>query len=151
MEILTSIDAAKSYPRGTFARHAGGLLRAFKSTSPIGDDPAAAGWEVMVDGIAGISVEQQGERNFAINVVMTSGPKLAKSFKIPAQIYRDVYREEKEYERGDTVTYGGSQWTVIAEKTSAKPGSDNSGWRLSVKKGVDARDTRVIAAQAGAK
>ena len=59
--------------------------------------------------------------------------------KFPIPIHRDVYQPEKQYERGDVVTYGGSQWTAQRD-TSERPGSENSGWMLSVKRGRDGKN-----------
>jgi hypothetical protein len=63
------------------------------------------------------------------------------SFAVPAQIYQGVYVEGKAYERGDTVTWGGSQWCA-KEATSAKPGAadqSSRAWVLCVKKGSDGK------------
>ncbi|WP_412063985.1 hypothetical protein [Rhizobium sp. SYY.PMSO] len=57
----------------------------------------------------------------------------------PVMIYRGVYREG-EYERGDTVTWGGSLWHCDAPKTNAKPGEGSPDWTLCAKKGRDGKD-----------
>lgn len=57
----------------------------------------------------------------------------------PAMIYRGVYREGS-YEKGDTVTWGGSLWHCDAEKTEEKPGDGSKAWTLCAKKGRDGRD-----------
>lgn len=61
--------------------------------------------------------------------------------KFPVPIYRNVFKEGEEYEPGDMVTWGGSVWHC-GEKTTAKPDSPDSGWRLAVKKGRDAKDAK---------
>lgn len=56
----------------------------------------------------------------------------------PVILYRDVWRAEAEYTRGDAVTFGGSMW-LATKTTSDKPGTSDS-WRLAVKHGRDGRD-----------
>lgn len=58
----------------------------------------------------------------------------ARSF---ADLYRDIYQDGEDYQRGDVVTWGGSLWLAKAE-TRAKPGTSED-WKLIVKKGADAR------------
>jgi integrin beta 3 len=57
----------------------------------------------------------------------------------PVPVYRDVYKEGAEYERGDMVTWGGALWHCDAP-TKDKPGTDN--WTLAVKKGRDGKDAK---------
>lgn len=57
----------------------------------------------------------------------------------PVPVYRDVYKEGSEYERGDMVTWGGALWHCDAP-TKDKPGTDN--WTLAVKKGRDGKDAK---------
>jgi hypothetical protein len=60
------------------------------------------------------------------------------TLKWPTVIYRGVWKE-REFAAGDSVTWGGSLW--IAEKdTAAKPDTPDSGWKLAVKKGRDAKN-----------
>lgn len=59
--------------------------------------------------------------------------------KWPTAIYRGVYKEDTEYERGDEVTWGGSQWHCD-QPTKDKPGTEN--WTLAVKKGRDGKDAK---------
>ncbi|WP_417585124.1 hypothetical protein [Pelagibacterium sp.] len=58
---------------------------------------------------------------------------------VPAMIYRGVYKEGQEYERGDTVTWGGSLWHCDAEKTIEKPDSAQKHWTLAAKRGRDGK------------
>jgi hypothetical protein len=81
-------------------------------------------------------VEHDGERGFTFKFVRGEMVKTFGAFCIPSQIYRGVYRPGQTYERGDTVTWGGSVWHCN-EKTSAKPGDGSGGWTLCVKKGSD--------------
>lgn len=59
--------------------------------------------------------------------------------KFPVQIYRGVFKEGTEYERGDTVTWGGCQWHCD-EPTKTKPDSEH--WTKCVNKGRDGKDAR---------
>lgn len=58
----------------------------------------------------------------------------------PVMIYRGVYEAGREYERGDTVTWGGSLWHCDARTTTAKPDSSEKHWTLAAKKGRDGRE-----------
>ena len=64
------------------------------------------------------------------------------SFEIefPVAIYRGVYENEREYAKGDMVTWAGSLWHAN-EATASKPGSDGP-WQLAAKKGRDGRDAK---------
>ncbi|GLQ36743.1 hypothetical protein GCM10007908_03630 [Rhizobium albus] len=57
---------------------------------------------------------------------------------IPTMIYRGVFNEGKKYERGDTVTFGGSLWHCD-EETDAKPGEGQKAWTLAAKRGRDGK------------
>lgn len=65
------------------------------------------------------------------------------SYKIelgfPVMLYRGVFTE-REYERGDTVTWAGSLWHCDAAKTTEKPGEGSSSWTLAAKRGRDGKD-----------
>ena len=58
------------------------------------------------------------------------------------QIYRGVYSPSATYERGDTVTYGGGQWTA-KETTSVRPDEHSPdgkrAWQLSVMRGREGK------------
>lgn len=65
--------------------------------------------------------------------------------KLPVMIYRGVYTAGKSYERGDSVTWGGAQWTALQD-TDAKPGESapaSRAWALAVKAGRDGKDGKV--------
>lgn len=129
LEILPSIDPAKSYPRSIYARHAGGLWRSFETTDGM------KGWECIVEGIAGFTLSQSDEdpRAFSFEVRTSGGAVQAKSFRIPSLIYKRVW-QEGEYESGDMVTWAGSVWHCT-EPTKEKPGDGATGWQLAVKRG----------------
>ncbi len=60
-------------------------------------------------------------------------------FYAPVPVYRDVW-EQKQYQRGDLVTWAGATWHCN-EETLSKPGEGRA-WTLCVKKGRDGRDGR---------
>lgn len=134
LEILPFIDEEKSYPRGSYATHNGGLWRAYEKTHGI------RGWECLVDGVAGIDIQQSEQRSFTLTVNRTSGASETKSFDVPVMIYQGVFKSGQEYLPGDTVTWGGSLWHCD-EQTQDKPGEAGSkGWTLAAKRGRDGRD-----------
>ncbi|MEI4482226.1 MULTISPECIES: hypothetical protein [unclassified Phyllobacterium] len=57
---------------------------------------------------------------------------------VPTMIYRGVFKEGETYEKGDTVTWGGSIWHCDQE-TTEKPDASKA-WRLAVKRGRDGKD-----------
>lgn len=134
LEILPFIDEGKSYPRGSYATHNGGLWRAYEKTHGI------RGWECLVDGVADIDIKQSEQRCFTLTVKRTSGASETKSFDVPVMIYQGVFKSGQEYLPGDTVTWGGSLWHCD-EQTQDKPGEAGSkGWTLAAKRGRDGRD-----------
>lgn len=134
LEILPFIDEEKSYPRGSYATHNGGLWRAYEKTHGM------RGWECLIDGVADIDIQQSEQRSFTLTVNRTSGASEAKSFDVPVMIYQGVFKSGQEYLPGDTVTWGGSLWHCD-EQTQDKPGEAGSkGWTLAAKRGRDGRD-----------
>jgi hypothetical protein len=135
LEILPAIEDARSYPRGSYAKHAGGLWRAFEATHGM------RGWECLLEGIAS-ETEQLGEdgRTVTRTTVYSSGRAFERSFAMAVVLDKGVYKPDATYAPGDAVTWGGSIW--IAQKHEgaySKPGTAGSGWRLSVKAGRDGR------------
>jgi hypothetical protein len=57
----------------------------------------------------------------------------------PVMIYRGVFKDGQKYERGDTVTWGGSLWHCDSD-TQEKPGEGSTTWTLCAKKGRDGKD-----------
>lgn len=146
LDILDGIDPQKSYPRGTVAAYRGGLIKAERRTGPIGDSLAAAGWRVILRGVAGTEVEPSDDlRTLSIRVTHTDGEVVERTLRSPSLIYRGVFREGGDdgsgYQGGDAVTFGGSLWVALRATTS-KPGEGSPDWRLAVKKGRDGRDGR---------
>lgn len=134
LEIQPFIDEGKSYPRGSYATHNGGLWRAYEKTHGM------RGWECIVDGVSDVDISMNGQRNFTVTVNRASGTSDKKAFDIPAMVYRGVFKSGYEYLPGDTVTWGGSLWHCD-EQTQDKPGETGSkGWTLAAKRGRDGRD-----------
>ena len=140
LTVLPGIDETRSYPVGTWAKYAGGEIRAMRHTDPIKDgDLAAAGWDVARDGVAAIVVTQSDDlRTIEVASMLTSGTKTVAEFMVPMVIDRGVWREG-EYEKGDFVSWNGSGW-IAQTKTALKPGDLNNDWRLSIKRGSDGKD-----------
>jgi len=135
VEILPAIEEAKQYPRGTYAAHRGGLWKSYERTHGM------RGWECIVDGIDGVSITQDGDREFSVKLMKSSGQEVAQKFALPIQIYKGVYRDDAEYEANDTVTWGGSQWSSTKSANVEKPGTGD-GWVLIVKAGRNGKDLR---------
>lgn len=140
IEILPAIDAQKSYARGTFAKHAGGLWRSFETTAGM------KGWECIVEGVQSLDVSMPTERECVVSIKSSSGAEQIKNFVLPVMIYRNVFKEGNEFERGDVVTWGGSLWHCNAQ-TNEKPGDGSKSWTLAAKKGRDGSDAKPAGAK----
>jgi len=136
---IVAIDVGRSYQRGSFAQYRGGLIRAFRRTDPITNAGLeACGWNVVVQGILEEREEVLDEgRRIKRTTIYTDGREMVREFKTACILYRGVWREGT-FERGDTVTWGGSSWHC-EETTTDKPG-DSRAWRLMVKEGRPGRD-----------
>lgn len=133
LEVSPSIDEAKSYPRGSYATHNGGLWRAYEKTHGM------RGWECIVDGLCAVDVAMDKERHFTVTLTKASGNQLVREFDVPVMLYRGTYKSGEVYTPGDTVTWGGSLWHCD-KQTGDKPGENGSaGWTLAAKRGRDAR------------
>jgi hypothetical protein len=133
LEILPAIELQKSYPRGTYATHAGGLWRSFETTLGL------KGWECVVEGIAEIFLKKLEPRLFQLRLRRSSGSVQTYDLPVPLMRYRGLFVDGA-YEPGDTVTWAGNLWHCD-EATADKPGELNShGWTLCVKKGRDGID-----------
>lgn len=147
VDVLDGIDPQKRYQRGTFAAFRGGLVRAYRATDPLPDDGELekAGWHCVVRGLADIVIEAGDDlRSMTVRHVTTDGHCVERALHVPTMIYREIYREadNESYACGDAVTWGGSLWVLVGEKSLAAPGTPNTetGWRLAAKKGRDGRD-----------
>ena len=130
IEILPSIDLEKSYPRGSYSTHNGGLWKAHAQTNGM------RGWDCVVKGIPSFDIEQIDERNFQLSFTDTMGDVETSELSIPVMIYRGTYSPGT-YKNGDTVTWGGSLWHCDRE-TDTKPGQSED-WTLCAKKGRDGK------------
>jgi hypothetical protein len=94
-----------------------------------------------VDGIGfdDLAVAHDGERAFTFTATRGDRVKDLGTFTVPLMINRGVYLDGKSYERGDVVTWAGSQWHAN-EVTATKPGDGSKAWTLVVKRGRDGRD-----------
>ncbi len=145
LDILPSVDFAKSYPRGTFAQHRGGVIRAIRNTEP--GKSLEDGWIVLWDGLSNIEVAQADDlRSFTVKCQMASGKVVSRQFSMPVVLDRGVYKAGEEYVCGDSVSQNGSVWICVAERTATSPATrDNPDWRLSTKAGRDLRDAKPTA------
>ncbi|TGT76719.1 MULTISPECIES: hypothetical protein [unclassified Mesorhizobium] len=96
------------------------------------------------DGQDGLSIEDfkmeyDGERTFAFSFARGATKKTF-PFKMPVMIYRGVYKEGQAYEKGDTVTWGGSLWHCDTDGTNDKPDGSTKSWTLASKRGRDGKD-----------
>lgn len=142
IDILPSIDSSRSYPRGTFAQHAGGTIYAFRRTDPLTADIEKSGWSVCMNGVSEEREElSEDGRTYIRTTIYTSGAQMVREHKSQAIMDRGTYRAEATYERGDAVTWGGSSY-IAQCTTDAKPDSieGKSAWRLMAKRGRDGRD-----------
>jgi hypothetical protein len=136
IDILPGIDFEKSYQRGTYATHNGGLWKAHTNT--IGE----RGWECIVRGVYQIDVSKENDRDICLKIQFSDGGAVQKTISLDAMIYRGVYADGSAYVAGDTVTWAGSLWHCN-EATSEKPGNGKS-WTLSVKQGRNGRDAKPV-------
>jgi collagen triple helix repeat protein len=121
LDVLEAIDATRCYRRGTIAKHAGGLVRAFRNTDVLGEGGLEkSGWHVIVNGVADASSER---------LALTDGRTLELKLK-PNWVGK--FDPHGEYTRGDMVTYRGSVWHCNVQ-TSEPPGNGAVSWTLAVK------------------
>jgi hypothetical protein len=132
------LDATRSYPKGTWAIHAGALLHAKRATGPIADGLETAGWEAAFEVPQDWSMELGDDmRTFTARAVTASGVRLTLVKKIPVILDQGTW-QPKLYGKGDAVTHDSSLW-IARRDTSARPGESDD-WRLSARKGRDGRN-----------
>lgn len=83
-------------------------------------------------------LEKKDERTVILKFVRGDVAE-AYEMHFPVLIYRGVFREGDAYERGDTVTWGGSLWHCDADTTD-KPDGQQKHWTLAAKRGRDGKD-----------
>lgn len=86
-----------------------------------------------------LEVAQDSDRSFVVKCVKGERVKTVGVLTLPVDIYRGVYRAGQPYERGDGVTWAGSEWHCN-EPTTSQPGDGSKAWTLKVKRGRDGKD-----------
>lgn len=86
-----------------------------------------------------LSLLQEDDRTVVLRATRGDGVKELGRLTFPAEIYRGVFVDGKTYDRGDRVTWAGSEWHAN-ESTTTKPGDGSKAWTLTVKRGRDGRD-----------
>ena len=61
--------------------------------------------------------------------------------EFPVPIFREAFKEGREYRKGDMVVWGGSLWSATRD-TNRKPDSPDSGWMIAARKGRDGKDAK---------
>jgi hypothetical protein len=139
VDILPSIDLTRSYPRGTFALYDNGIVRSYRNTLP-GEAFDKSGWEVVVPGVADITMDRADDlRTFMFGFRKTGGELKQAIFSMPVMIYRGIFKMGDQYDIGDVVTWGGSAWHSQVNNNKSEPGK-NDDWKLMVKEGRKGKD-----------
>lgn len=141
LEVLPGIDQSKSYPRGTYAMHNGGLFRAYQKTVEM------KGWECVVNGVADMSIYIEG-KTLSVSAFLSDGTVKRTEKTIPVPEYKGVFRMGDKYLKGDSSTHDGSLWIATVDEPISKPGNGD-GWQLAVKRGRDGRGLYAIARDSG--
>lgn len=140
IDILPDINPEKSYPRGTFATHRGGLWRSKATTDGM------QGWECIVDGMHELTLRQDENdpRTLHVAISKSAGDTVMGRYFIPTVIDKGVFREEDaaSYVKGDGLTFGGSWYITQKDNPQGKPGQSPD-FRLAAKRGRDANPSRV--------
>jgi hypothetical protein len=147
IEFRDGIDLERSYPGGTYARYAGGVIKARRQTDPIIDgDLEKAGWQVLWVGVAGIFVKQSDDlRTFSMNVEYTGGRKAeVAAWIVPAMLYKGIHRSGEVYTRGDVVTWDGQLWHCEASDGTSDVPLKSDNWKLIVRRGRDGKDAPAL-------
>jgi hypothetical protein len=141
IEILEAADTTRAYARGTHVEHRGGVLRAYRNTTP-GDLTEENGWRVSQDGIDEIEVEQSSTdpRSFGIAIRRTSGKIQIKTFSLPIPIHKGTFKKDVDYAEHDRVTWDGIEWRAVTTPARGEPGIGSKDWAIAVRKGRDGKD-----------
>jgi integrin beta 3 len=89
-------------------------------------------------GFEDIAMEYDGERAFTVRFVRGERAKEF-NFTLPLVLDRGVFKEGETYQRGDSLTFGGSLWIAQKDAPEGKPGLSDD-WRLACKRGRDGKD-----------
>lgn len=89
-------------------------------------------------GIDDLELEKIDDRNLVLRFV--NGEK-KKEFpvKIAGMVFRDVYRREAIYEKGDLTLKDGSLWYCLVDKSQDQVPGGSDDWRLVAKRGADGK------------
>lgn len=138
LEFVT-LDADKSYPRGTFALYKAGIFFAERMTDAIkGSDYKSAGWRLLVSGFESFKAKLLSDgRTFEFAVTRTDGSVEKERVKVALPKRCGVWRETVTYEPGDQVQLSGSSWEA-KEVTAEKPGTSKA-WELVARRGRDGK------------
>lgn len=107
-----------------------------KNADPIKGDPGKDGADAL--GVKDFEVLHDGGRVFTLRWANEDRVE-ERTFTVPAILDCGVWTE-KEYEKGDAVSFGGSIF-IAQSKTKTKPETGPE-WRLAVKRGRDGNDVR---------
>jgi hypothetical protein len=88
-----------------------------------------------IDGKDGVGFDAADLDLDTKEVILTDTTKgISKRVFFPFTRYRDIYTAGQVYLKGDQVTLDGAQW-IATDTTMKRPGTDESGWQLSAKRG----------------
>jgi hypothetical protein len=127
---LPFIDTTRSYPSGTWAKHARGLWLARSVTEGMN------GWDCIVAGVAALDISSDGLRTFTIKAMLSDGQTDETTVVLPTIVYKGAWAAG-DYTPGDIVSWDGSMWHC-EQPTSERPGT--AAWKLCVKHGRDGKD-----------
>lgn len=143
LDILPMIDASKTYAKGTYAQHDGGVYKASRNTDPIEKaEPHRAGWDMVLRGVSTVEVHPIDESTFAVKTKMTGGSDQVVKMSMPTMVYKEVWKDGETYQKGNVVTWGGSMWHCQKSDVTSKPATSDE-WKLCVKRGTDGKDLNV--------
>ncbi len=88
-------------------------------------------------GFKDMSAVWDGERTLIFKFVLEDRVEEI-SVSIPFPLFRGIWKRGNEYTQGDSVGYEGSTWIAL-RGTDKQPGTSDSGWVLSTKRGLDGK------------
>jgi hypothetical protein len=118
-----------------FERRAQDVLQRAVDKMPVPKDGADA---VPLDGFSA----EMAEDGRTIVLRLTAGEVVKEArLRTATLLDRGFFQDGAAYEKGDTVTRGGSLWIAQKDAPTGKPGDGEAdGWRLAVKRGRDGKD-----------
>lgn len=85
-------------------------------------------------------IEQTDERTLEFKFLRGNTMHIFE-LEFPVPIFREAYKEGREYRKGDMVVWGGSLWATTKD-TTAKPDTPDSGWMIAARKGRDGKSAK---------